>query len=258
MDGEIKHQRISEMTKCCLCLQEKKLCNSHIIPEFMFKSLYDPDNHRFYPLTDDPETPKHFKKGFRERLLCEDCEQKMSEWERYFHQLLVKRITFVGKKPGIVAVANGLDYAKVKLFQMSLIWRAGISSTRKEFQNVQLGPHEERLRHMLNKGDPGEPYDYGCILLLTPSYADLLSGLMMLANESRFDGHRCYSFLLCGVTWIFLVSKHTKSFHTTELFLSRDGKLSIIIDDKYSKQMFERTVTDWKNKGILDKCKPMI
>jgi hypothetical protein len=196
--------------------------------------------------------PKHFKKGFREKLLCTACEGLLSVWERYFHQLLVNKMNFIGRDSSIVAVANHLDYKQLKLLQMSLIWRAGISS-RPEFKNIQLGPHAERLRKMIYENNPGEPYEYGCILIGTPSYFDLMSQMMMLGNESRFDGHKCYIFLLCGVSWVFIVSSHTNTLRMKEqLFLSKEGDLPIILDDKASKASFEKTVSEWKAMGILN------
>ncbi len=27
--------------KCCLCHNEETLCNSHIVPEFLYRDLYD-------------------------------------------------------------------------------------------------------------------------------------------------------------------------------------------------------------------------
>ena len=61
--------------KCRLCLKEKPIQNSHIIPEFLYKPLYD-NLHRFKSLSTLPEIKIEYKqKGIREKLLCRDCEQ---------------------------------------------------------------------------------------------------------------------------------------------------------------------------------------
>jgi hypothetical protein len=84
---------------CKLCLERRPLLNSHIIPEFQYRPLYD-DLHRFTTISSDPErTTKFAQKGIRERLLCGECEQRLSVWEGYSagvifgnHAQLVKRV----------------------------------------------------------------------------------------------------------------------------------------------------------------------
>ena len=59
---------------CILCQQEKRLCDSHIIPEFAYADIYD-DKHRavtFSPIA--PDERKFEQKGVRDKLLCTDCE----------------------------------------------------------------------------------------------------------------------------------------------------------------------------------------
>lgn len=73
---------------CALCLADRPLRESHIIPEFMYQALYD-DIHRFHVLSKEPqERNKLFQKGLREALLCDDCEQYMGRYERYMSLFL--------------------------------------------------------------------------------------------------------------------------------------------------------------------------
>ena len=57
---------------CRLCGERRKLCLSHIVPEFCFKPLYDP-KYVLIRQTADGRSSK-LQKGLRERLLCEMCE----------------------------------------------------------------------------------------------------------------------------------------------------------------------------------------
>ena len=70
-----------EVSLCRLRLQSGKLCHSRIIPEFMYKTLYDADDHRFYQITENPDAPKHYKKRIREYLFCQECEAKFDVGE---------------------------------------------------------------------------------------------------------------------------------------------------------------------------------
>jgi hypothetical protein len=244
------------VNRCRLCLQEKKLCDSHIIPEFLYRPIYDPQ-HRIIQVSGAGRQGKHHKKGLREKLFCRGCEDKFGKLEKYAGDFLYSE---AGANAQIgteeyrdFIVIRGLDYTKFKLFQMSLIWRAGISS-KPEFANVQLGGrHQEQLRLMLLKGDPGEPHQYGCFMIITPTYYEVLEKMMMFAEERRFSDNRCYMFLLAGLTWIFVVSSHSGTIPFKEkLFLSKDGTLPIMVEDKVSKQYFEKTVAGWQNSGQLE------
>lgn len=234
----------NRVAQCRLCLQSAKLCHSHIIPEFMYKPLYDSQEHRFYPITENLDAPKHYKKGIREYLLCTECESKLNTWETYFTQLRAARIRFVGYNNQSISIASGIDYTKFKLFQMSLIWRAGISQ-HPDFININLGPHTNTLRQMIYDSNPGEPWEYGCILFFTPSYADIFNQIIMLGEASRFDGHRCYSFILAGFKWTFIVSTKVKYIHDKfHTFLDKNGTLPLIVEDNVSKKYLERKLND--------------
>lgn len=208
-----------------------------MVPEFVYKNIYDLTKHRFYPVTDHQHIPpRPYQKGIREYLLCRDCEDKLNVWEKYFSKLLLEQIKFTAKSSFVLA--SGIEYNKFKLFQMSIIWRAGISSMP-EFSNISLGPHSEKLREMIFSENPGEPWEYGCFFVFTPNYRNLLDQMMMFGERSRFDKHSCYIFLMLGVTWVFVVSSHSHTIREkNKLFLSKDGVLPMIIESSASGKYF--------------------
>ena len=54
---------------CKLCLNKSDLKNSHIIPEYFYKPMYD-EKHRFFQVSIDPnEKNKFVQKGLRKYLL---------------------------------------------------------------------------------------------------------------------------------------------------------------------------------------------
>ena len=70
---------------CKLCCENKDLRRSHIIPEFLYRNLgiYD-DKNRFKVISSNPKKRvKYEQKGFREYLLCDNCEEKIQKWEDY-------------------------------------------------------------------------------------------------------------------------------------------------------------------------------
>lgn len=149
---------------CKLCERDNvELLDSHVLPEFLYDDVYDP-KHRLQSV---PATgkPRFEQKGLRERLLCEDCEKRLNIFETYsapiIRQMQQSTIPKMVDNPTII---SGVDYGKFKLFLMSLLWRTGIASDEM-WEQVKLGPHQEKLRKMLLAADPGKPHQYGCIVV---------------------------------------------------------------------------------------------
>src|ERR1700722_9313027 len=83
------------MPICKLCLQNKKLLKkSHIIPDFMYKELYD-KHHRIYsfnPMEMVNNTGKiklHQSGVYEGNILCENCDNVIiSQYENYGRYVL--------------------------------------------------------------------------------------------------------------------------------------------------------------------------
>src|SRR5436190_785668 len=114
------------MPPCALCRNDRELRHSHVIPEFMYQPLYD-EKHKFWVLSAS-ETSWQEQKGLREYLLCNACEVKISRWETYTSRLLSNRVPTVAKRSGDLIWVDGADYTQFKLFQLSILWRAAVST----------------------------------------------------------------------------------------------------------------------------------
>jgi len=212
---------------CRLCGQDKELANSHIIPEFMYRPLYD-EKHKMITLSTNPNKDKPLQKGLREKLLCsgeDGCEQKLGVWESYASQVLF-HMQLKHDKYDDAIVVKDIDYTKFKLFQLSLLWRASISSLQ-HFSNVKLGPHEDKIRNMLINNDPGEPHKYGCIMVLPTNLPKGFEQLIIMPGMMRHDKHRCYYFFLNGYYWLYFVSSHTYKIPVQKYFLLKQNILPI-------------------------------
>lgn len=213
--------------RCKLCSQEKKLVNSHIIPEFAFRPLYDA-KHRFHKVVSDiAERNSLLQKGVRERLLCEDCEGLFSKHEKYVSDV------FSGKQEILLSNVNGLvsaermDYRSFKLFALSVLWRAGVSSIP-FFHSVSLGVHEERLRKMLIANNPGRSSDYPFALTLILHEKQLMSALIMEPEATRLGGHIAYRFVFSGLVWIFVVSSHSTPSVMKDVAINEAGQFKLL------------------------------
>jgi len=218
------------LQKCALCQNERKLVKSHIFPEFFYQFMYDED-HKYLFITSNPDTQiKKRPKGIWEPLLCYGCDQQIGVYEDYAAKQLVgdgKTAVNIEKYKNGFVIYN-LDYAKFKLFQISLLWRSSITK-RPEFHRINLGPHQERMRKMLFDQNPGKPHQYGAILMHFPEHREMLQGFLYPPEllERKIEGHRVYRAVFLSLVWIYFVSSHTNQIIYDQYFLSEDGTLFI-------------------------------
>jgi len=236
---------------CALCLKKLPLCNSHILPELFYKPIYDKPAHRFFAISTETEKkPIPRQKGIWEKLLCIGCERKLNNWETNASRLFYKEAKVLEKSDRLEVV--DIDYSSFKLFQMSMLWRTGVSS-RVEFNNVSLGPHSDRLRRMLFDEDPGDPDEYGCLLVLCPTYKDILQQMLISPDMVKVDDHHVVRFLLAGLFWNYFVTSHTPEIASDGVFLSKEGVLTILVESKYTSQYAEKLYKRLKESGNIDR-----
>ncbi|MBI1387148.1 MAG: hypothetical protein GC154_01700 [bacterium] len=215
--------------ECQLCHKSENLCNSHIIPEFFYEQmkLYD-NKHRFNVLSTEPARHRPTEqKGIRERLLCKQCEGKLSAWENYARRVLYgdESIRITTNKPKVIECT--IDYKIFKLFQLSLLWRVGISN-QDGFSSVKLGEHGDGLRRMLFDETPGSTESYGCIILYSTVNTEITSNMIHCMGMSKVDSVECARLLLGGFFWLFFLSESAIDPRQKELFLQDSGHLRIL------------------------------
>lgn len=134
------------MNDCCkLCGQNAKLIKAHIIPKSLYKDLRDSDGGVSKLITNTVGVhSKRIPVGLYDpQIVCEDCERFFSPWDDYAKWFFEKNVPNpVIDKGRIVAYDYGItDYKNLKLFFISLLWRAHASS-QPFFGRIDLGPHE--------------------------------------------------------------------------------------------------------------------
>jgi hypothetical protein len=191
---------------CKLCLAEKELWDSHIIPEFQYKPLYD-EKHRFFVISTDPEKDDFYEqKGFREKLLCQQCETKFSRWETYANKVIFGKEAYQIERVGEFVRVGGVSYHEFKLYLLSLLWRMSIS-TLKYFSAVSLGPHEEKIRLCLLNENPGKPIDYPCFITAIQFQGHFKPDWIFPPVRSKVRGVHCYAVVVSGILYEFFITK---------------------------------------------------
>lgn len=192
---------------CKLCLENVPLARSHVIPKFVYAHMYDQRGH--YAEVCDVDAGKVIlgQDGVREKLLCSKCESRFNRYERHARRLFVDELPQPqSAKSRRIQIPN-LDYCLFKLFILSVVWRAGVSSAP-FFQHVKLGPHADIIRGMLNSEDPGPPDVYPCVIRALMLEGEHLRGFMVEPVPVRIEGHKAYYFVFGGFLFIVFISGH--------------------------------------------------
>lgn len=216
--------------RCALCFQESDLRMSHIIPEFLYEPLYD-EKHRYQLLSIVPDQGNLFKqKGLKEKLLCDSCEQKISVWEGYARQVSKGGVSLTARTVENVIFIEGIDYKKFKLFQLSILWRAGVSQ-QQFFEYVDLGLHVETLRAQLVDENPGSASRYSCVMFGLKYDEKIAADVIIQPKKTRLHGQVAYNFIFGGYLWAFVVANKDIPNFALATTLSESGQTVVQVRD---------------------------
>lgn len=211
--------------KCRLCERVQELRFSHIIPELLYKPTYN-DKHQAIEVTSQlGKKDKIHQKGLREHLLCASCEIRLSKHETYASPILRSIQNLGAERHREQYIVRDVQYAKFKLFQLSLLWRTSISSNEM-FHSVEIGEHEEILRRMLLSEVPGKPDEYGCAMFVLENIKHLHKVIFAPVTD-QIDGLTTYRFLTSNLFWFFFLPGAYPKEHK-DLFISLDGILHVV------------------------------
>ncbi len=215
------------MSTCALCLNEAKLCESHIVPEFLYAELYN-DRRQLMAISGTGSKGwKPEQKGLREHLLCAGCERTLNEdieipfQNQWTHRNLLPARAFRGD-----VIRVSVDYKALKLFHLSILFRTSVASGG-TFSAVSLGKHENALRQMILAGDPGEPEQYPIVgQAVINARGELDRRFVTAPWLEKLGYHRLYKIGFDGVVWSYCVSS---SIHrgSAESCLKKSGLLSL-------------------------------
>lgn len=215
--------------KCRLCGKMGPLCNSHIIPEFVYGPAYD-YQHKLHVLNLSSRIKQYrIQKGIKERMLCLECETFLNEmYEKSFCEFwFTKKILPNPFPKGIYWVKN-INYVAFKLFHLSVLFRAHFSKEGM-FKDIHLGArHVSRLRELLKSGNPGSSNEFPIIATVALDDARVPRyDLILSPGNLRSGTHRFACFIFGACCWIYRVSKHPEP-RGDKYILREDGSIPLI------------------------------
>lgn len=238
------------MPICCLCGLEKPLIKAHIIP----RKLYEPIREASIGEPPSDQVPRIYVVGAEQKskqsqsgiydpsILCKECDGDLiGVWDNYGQTFLLSPsfsdnflVDHAGK-PAVYQIEE-FDYKQLKLFFMSILWRAAITNDE-FFAQIKLGSWEEKLRKMILAQDPGSENDFSVVLF---KYEGALSEIMQNPTKHRQSGVNYYRFRF--PKYGFLIKVDQRSFHPELLpfVISPNQQLLIRVMDYTDSKEYER------------------
>ena len=170
---------------------------------------------------------------FEKHILCLDCDNnRLGKLDRYASLTLYggteKLLAYKTEPVGLRHIyCAGLNYHKFKLFLLSVLWRASISE-RSIFQEVDLGPYEERIRRMILADDPGRQLQYPCLISSYVNNDEFPHDFVGQPSRGRTNGGYFYHFLIAGLVYTFFVTRRIVPDWLEQFAINPTGEMRIL------------------------------
>jgi len=251
------------MAICKLCKVEKQLIKkSHIIPEFLYKELYD-EKHQMLKF-DAIEKAKGIDKiskppkgEYESELLCRECDgNRLGKYESYLGKIISNTKLPKEQTPNCEKIINetgveflrieNIDYKLLKLCLLTILWRASISQ-RPTYKNVSLGPYEEKIRKQLFEENPSSDMDIAIVVMSWRNDTNTATDIIAQPKRHRDNSKTYYSIILNGYIVLFFISENSINKELEFFRLKEDNTISIIYLEKGTGMNFLLSYTSAKD-----------
>lgn len=220
------HEEKNEST-CRLCLNSSSLRESHIVTGSIFDLVRDKTmKNRFYEICS--KTNKIIQDGPKEYLLCDKCEQKIGRYEKYYKEAVhLRRHKIEIIQDDKVDIIRNLDYRKIKLFLLSILWRMSISSLS-QFTNVSLANDEEIIRKLILEENPRRSQEYPIAAIIPLIEGKRNECWMCFPFVSDHPNGPIYSMIIGGILYSISMTQHNQYFDKWLLYESGHWAMPLI------------------------------
>ena len=206
----------------------------------MYKGFYD-ENHRMLKasMRDLTILSKPRTGEYDGNILCRKCDnQRIGELESYAKPVFygggeslsesqIPRFERLNQGGIEFTYCENLDYKKFKLFLLSILWRASISS-RETFSLITLGSHEETIREMIYSGNPKDTNDYPCMIYSYLNDDSIPVDLIIQPHPGNKGATQFYKFLISGIFYTYFTSIGNEDVYHPTLPINEKGELRVI------------------------------
>lgn len=220
---------------CKLCGLDLPLIDAHIIPKPFFVAYGSPTRGPRVFSNKPGVHPKRVRTGFYDsEILCQKCDGKIGVWDQYGVELFLKGLgsfqPFPTAKSPVGYVRTDFDFKRTRLFLLSVLWRAHISSLAM-FARVRLGPYAERLAEMIRINDVGKADEFTTVLsVFTVDGKFSPSGVpIMDPFRERWNGANAYRLSMGSIT-AYIKTDRSKFPESFEMLALAEGKPLCLLD----------------------------
>jgi len=215
----------------------------------MYDGMKDEKN-VFYEMNINTSNPSkiHSKKlqtgEFDKNILCEDCDNRIigAIYEKYAKTSMYGSnikpefapICKNYKNPddgSECSVCTNIDYVKMKLFLLSILWRASISD-RRIFQEVSLGvKQEERIRRILFEQIMPDEMEYPILMTSFMRTKNSLKNTITAPLTLKYEnGVKGYAFLINSIQFMFFVNSddHKMPDFVKQYTMKKSGEITVL------------------------------
>jgi hypothetical protein len=229
--------------KCKLCLEEKPLVESHLIPQAVYDLCRTPDSE---PVLVTSTVVMQTSRQMQDYLLCKDCEGQLNRdgenWvlpklatiaETFpFHDILQK-VPPEFTKPDLVAyaVVKNPEIAVDKLahFALGVFWKASVHSWqgREGDPRIELGPYGEKMRAFL-RGESPFPGNMALLVWVMPPPVNMISIVPPFGGAG--SGFRTFGFYVPGILFALCAGKRISQEVRRSCFCANPGRPVVVKD----------------------------
>jgi len=252
--------------ECRMCLQERILVKSHLMPAALYDYCRKGEHSPIkvgggFVIPTDRQTQDH--------LLCEDCEDvlnnggerwilsKLATWERTFplYDILTKIPPLFDEDGMVVYLAAQnpeIDVKKLTHFALGLFWKASVHPWKKDTTDprIDLGPYSEEIRKWLRGRNAFPKNVYLTVVMEKTQRAQIT---MNDPYESVRQGWRTHFVHVPGVLFMMALGK-TVDDSVRALSITSAGNpinLSDTLTDNFEKLMVETLRNSHKTQAYL-------
>ena len=217
---------------CKLCDVDKELIKAHIIPKGFFKPMQSENKQALLYTNTKGVHPKRSPTGFYDKnILCKECDAKLGVWDEYAQKLLLHSFNednavYNGKEKAYYIIKD-YDYNLLKLFFISMLWRASITSHH-VFNRISAGPFEEKLKALILSNSPGEEEEFPITLA---KFNDPELKFILDPHQDKFDNINYYRFYLTGFVAYIKVDKRISAGLHKKFKIKKDEPILVILRD---------------------------
>jgi hypothetical protein len=216
--------------RCPLCLNDRELCASHLLPAAAYKPLRASHQNNPHPLILTDTVAYQTSRQATAYLLCRCCEERFhqngEDWIlshsyrspaafRFRDALIRGTPYFKGPEGTLYAAADiaELDMERVIYFAMSVFWRAAVHRWRRDDRviKIDLGPYQDPIRKYLYEKTPFP--EKMTLRVWVSALEGNLCAVCHLPEAGRKDGVHTYQFAIPGMSFELMVGGRIHEHH---------------------------------------------